>query len=321
MDWNKQLNFDPVEPLISSGNKAIEYFTNRDLLEEKVESIETLWELSEVKKIVSRQRDDGSWKYPGGNKDIRSPENYDQLETFRTLGELVEKYGLNKEHEALQKAAGFLFHFQTDEGDFRGIYNNQYSTTYSPAIMELLIKAGYQNDPHIIKGFKFLLDMRQSDGGWAIPLRTVGMNLKEALDNPNPILPDKSRSFSHLATAMVLRAFAAHPEYQKSDAAISAGKLLISRFFKSDKYPDRRDKRYWERVSFPFWFADIVSALDSLYYLGFNRDNPQIKRALNFLSDKQNKNGGFDLKLVRGSDKDLPHWISLAICRLFKHYY
>ena len=113
--------------------------------------------------------------------------------------------------------------------------------------------------------------MRQEDGGWTIPFRTSGMNLKEALGKNEPISTDQSKPFSHLVTGMVLRAFAAHPEYRESDEAREAGELLASRFFKPDKYPDRRDKKYWERVSYPFWFTDIVSALDSLSLLGFTK--------------------------------------------------
>ncbi len=131
MVWKEHFKVDPTDILMSSKNEALKYFTRRDLLDEKVKSIKTLWELPEVEKILRRQQDNGSWKYPGGKKDIRLPENYDQLETYRNLGELVEKYGFNKDHKALQKAAEFLFQFQSDEGDFRGIYNNQYSTTYT----------------------------------------------------------------------------------------------------------------------------------------------------------------------------------------------
>ncbi len=321
MVWKGQLKIDPTEVLLSSKNESITYFTKRDLLDEKVKSIKILWNLPEVTKILRRQKKDGSWEYPGGKDKIRSKENYNQVETYRILMYLIEKYGFNREHESIKKAAEFLFKFQTDEGDFRGIYNNQYATTYSPVIMELLIKAGYEDDPHIIKGFKWLLSIKQDDGGWTIPFRTVGKNLKDALNDPMPIAPDKSKPSSHLVTGMVLRAFAAHPEYRKSDEAKKAGELLISRFFKADEYPDRKAKEFWQRVSYPFWFTDIISALDSLTYLGFNTDNPNIKEGLNFLKKKQDKNGLFDLHIVRGGDRDNKYWICLAICRLFKRYF
>lgn len=319
--WRNEFKVDPVPPLLNMENDALNYFTKRDLLVQDLESIEILWNSSPAKKIINKQQEDGSWKYSGGQKDIRSEENYNQLETFRILGELVEKFGFNRDHDSIEKAAQFLFQFQTGEGDFRGIYGHQYATTYSPAIMELLIKAGYEKDTHILKGFNWLLSIRQDDGGWAIPFRTVGKNIKEALNSPHPIEPDKTKPFSHLVTAMVLRAFAAHPEYRKSGEARKAGSLVISRFFKNDKYADRKDKSYWERVGFPFWFTDIITALDSLYYLGFTAENEQIKKALDFLKEKQNDDGTFDLKITRGRDKDLPYWICLAVCRLFKRYY
>lgn len=318
MPWQEELKLNPV-PVLLKKNEAIKYFTLRDLLDKKVESIEILWELPAVKKSLKKQKSNGSWKYPSEGK--ISQVDYTQYQTYLILSELVEKYGLNKNHESLKKAADYLFEFQTDEGDFRGIYANQYSTTYSPAIMEILIKAGYGDDPRIFKGFEWLLSIRQDDGGWALPFRTRGKNLGEAYQSREVIPADKSRPFSHVVTGMVLRAFAAHPHYRKSTAAKKAGELLISRFFMPDKYADRKSKDFWERVSFPFLYTQIVAALDSLYYLGFSKSKPEIKNALNFLRQKQVENGTFDLKVTRGSDKDLNYWICLSVCRLFKRYY
>jgi hypothetical protein len=94
-NWRKELRVDPIPSLISAKNKAIEYFTRRDILNEKVEPIETLWELPEVRRILHRQQEDGSWKYPGGGKEhLRSQGDYNQIETYRNLGILIEKYGL-----------------------------------------------------------------------------------------------------------------------------------------------------------------------------------------------------------------------------------
>lgn len=316
-----RLETDPTKLLLSCNNPSIEYFTRRDLLEEQVEGVETLWELKPVSRILKKQQEDGSWKYPGKiRRDLRSREGYGQFETYKTLGLLVEKYGLNRDHHQIQKAAEYLFSCQTLEGDFRGIYGNQYAPTYSPAIMELLIKAGYENDKHIEKGFQWLLSMRQKDGGWIIPFRSSAINLKEALTADNPNLPDLSKPFSHLVTGMVLRAFAAHSKYREFKEARKAAELLVSRFFIADKYPDRKGKKYWERVSYPFLFTDIISAMDSLSFLGFTRENHHIQDGLDFLSNRQNDEGLFDLKIVRGSDKDLKYWICLAICRLFKRY-
>jgi hypothetical protein len=296
------------------------FFTRCDLQSEKVDHIETLWELPAVKEIVSNQQPDGSWRYNGGKPSIRSQLDYNQLETYRIVGELVEKYGFNNCNNALRKAAGFLFRFQTQEGDFRGIYGNQYSPNYSAAIMELLIKSGYQNDFRIEKGFRWLLSSRQNDGGWAIASRTRNVKITDVLSNAETMRPDTSKPFSHLVTGVVLRAFAAHPKYRQSDEAKAAGELLASRFFKKDVYPDRATVDFWTKFSYPFWFTDLLSSLDSLSLLGFRMMEPQIKKAVDWFINSQSENGLWKVPLLRGKDKDLNLWIALAICRVIKRF-
>ena len=207
--WSNQLNYNPVPSLLGSGNEAITLFTKRDLLDNTV-SIENLWRLPESKRVLRRQKPSGSWVYPGGNKDIRTQENYNQIETYRNLRILVKQYGFNRKHPAIQKAVDYLFTFQTQEGDFRGIYGNQYSPNYSAGITELLIKASYEQDHRINKVFEWLLSIRQEDGGWAIPFRTQKHKLDAITTDSMTISPDKSKPFSHMVTGVVLRAFAVH---------------------------------------------------------------------------------------------------------------
>ena len=282
-----------------------------------------LWDLPEACRVLGKQSPDGSWRYPGGKRAIRSQENYDQLETFRQLGILVEKFRLTRQHSSVERAATYLLSFQTDEGDLRGIYGNQYATTYVGAILEVLIKAGYADDPRIAKALAWLLAMRQRDGGWAIPVRTVGVPFPEFTDvkrHPQPLAPDRSKPSSHLVTGMVLRAFSAHPAWLKATEVRQAGGLLANRLYKRDAYADRRDVSYWERVSFPFWFTDIVSSLDTLSRLGFDPDTPTISAALARLQELQRADGTFAFKLLRAKDKDLPLWICLAVCRSLKRW-
>ena len=134
-------------------------------------------------------------------------------------------------------------------------------------------------------------------------------------------LTDHSKPSAWLVTGCVLRAFAAHPEFRKTKEAKVAGELLASRFFKRDKYSDRQAVNFWTRFTFPFWFTDLLSSLDSLSYIGFSVDNPQIKEALDWFTNNQEENGKWNLKLQKGKDKDLPLWMGLAICRVFKRFY
>ncbi|MBY9004359.1 MAG: terpene cyclase/mutase family protein [Candidatus Lokiarchaeota archaeon] len=319
--WKEQFKHDPLTPLISSKNEAITYFTKRDLLEETVEAIEMLWDLPSAIKIIKKQQEDGSWRYPAWKTKLNEPENYNLLETYRQLGFLVEKYGFSNEHETIKKAAEYIFSCQTDEGDIRGFYGTQYSPNYAAAITELLIKAGYENNPRVESVLKWLLSMRQEDGGWAIAMRTNNAKYLDVVNNPISFEPDKKKPFSHMVTGIVLRAFAAHSQYRKNESVKIAGELLTSRFFKSDKYSDRRVVDYWTKVSFPFWWTDIVSSLDSLSLLGFTKSHQQIKLALEILIDKQSESGMWDLKLLKTKDKNLSLWINLAICRIFSRFY
>ena len=329
MNWQNHLRVDPIPPLLASGNPAIAFFARRDLLREEAGPVEALWELPDAQRILRKQRDDGRWVY--GNKKSKAQYplvDYDQLETFRNVGFLVEKFGFHRRHPAIERAAEFLFAHQTDEGDFRGIYGTEYVPSYSPAIMELLIKAGYADDPRIETGFRWLLSMRQDDGGWAAPMRTQGISntityWREMQENPGrpPLPPERSKPFSHMLTGMVLRAFAAHPFYRHAPEAKAAGRLLASRFFRPDKYVDRGTSEYWEKVTFPFWFTDIVSALDSLSLLEFTPDDPGIGEALDWLRDRQGDDGLFALKGLKGAGETaFAHWMCLAICRMLERF-
>ncbi len=318
--WLNKLKYNPIEPLLESDNRAILLSVQRDLLDKTV-PVEDLWHQSEPQRILRKQRTDGSWSYPGGKDSIRTQENYNQLETYRNLGILVEEFGFNNKHPAIHKTAEYLFTFQTSEGDFRGIYGNQYSPNYSAGIAELLIKAGYENDARIERVFKWLLTIRQKDGGWAIPFRTQNHKIDVISACSKTIEPDSSKPFSHMVTGVVLRAFAAHPAYSRSKEAHQAGELLVSNLFEKDNYPDRAAPGYWLRFSFPFWFTDLISALDSLSRLGFSREI-QIDNALKWFAGNQQENGLWELKILKGQNKDvLQLWLALAICKIFKRFY
>ena len=272
-------------------------------------------------KLVENQQGNGSWRYHGGNERIRSGEDYDQIETYRILRVLVEEYAMSKRHPSLARAAEYLFAHQTAEGDFRGICGNQYMPYYSAAMMELLIKAGYGDDPRVSRGFRWLLSMRQDDGGWAFPMRTLGKRLTPEVFRSQPIEPDRSKPFSHLATGNVLRAFAAHPKYRRSPEAKAAADLLASSFFKPDNYPDRQAPSFWTSFSFPFWFTDLISALDSVTLIAPGK-NVHVSEGIDWLVSRQRNSGLWNLRLRAMAREETPnHWISLAVCRILKRFF
>ncbi len=161
--------------------------------------------------------------------------------------------------------------------------------------MALLIQAGYADDPRIEKGFQWLLSMRQDDQGWTIPLITHKLDRETQYrltsEYAEPLEPDRSKPFSHNWTGMVLRAFAVHPKYCHSEAAHVAAQLLKSRFFQADSYTSYQAASYWVRFEYPFWWNNLVAALDTVSRIGLSREDDQIEQALTWLSEHQENDG------------------------------
>jgi hypothetical protein len=321
--WARHLRVDPLPALVSGDDLALAHAAKRELLEQDAGPLTALWSLPVVEKLLRRQRDDGGWSYPGGGiPKHRATEDYDQIETYRNLGILVEKYAATRKLPAVGKAAEFLFARQTDEGDFRGIYGRQYTPNYTAGILELLVKAGYGRDARVSRCFRWLMQIRQADGGWAIPMVTVhGRWHQPSLSRP-PLAPVRDRPSSHMVTGIVLRAFAAHPQRRRAVAARRAARLLADRLFTRDVYPGRDTPEFWTHCVFPFWFTDIVSALDSLTLLGIGPDHPKVHQALEWLAASQKADGLFHVMPMRGGTREAGlRWITLAACRAMKRAY
>jgi hypothetical protein len=318
-NWQNRLEIDPIPALLSTEDEALVALTRRDLLEETVDSVEMLWQLPTAHKIVRKQLEDGSWRYPGKGT-CEAWANYELLETYRQLRVLVEMYGFNRTHPVVQRAAEYVFSCQTEEGDIRGILGNQYIPYYHGAIVELLVKAGYADDKRTERGLEWLLSVRQEDGGWLIPMQAIPPKEKtEEMWRGAPIPPDRSRPHAHMATGMVLRAFAAHPTYRRSEEIRPAGELLKSRFFKPDKYNDRRGSSYWTKFQYPFWWTSLLTALDTLSLMGFTMEDPDIMKGLDWFISEQEEDGLWPNGYGSGSRVTRERrWIGLAVCRVLK---
>jgi hypothetical protein len=149
--------------------------------------------------------------------------------------------------------------------------------------------------------------------------------LKLTSTEMEPVLPDRKQPFSHNWTDMVLRAFAAHPDYRHAPEAVTAGRLLKTSFFQKDTYTSYQSARYWTR--FAFWWPNLLTSLESLAWLGFTGNDADIKKGLNWFVDNQQPDGLWLLD----NDKTSPVmnrkyqeekcWLGLAICRMLKKFF
>jgi hypothetical protein len=329
-NWRTQFKYDPIPILLESKNEAVIFFARRDLLGEDAGPVEKIWELPEARKILKGQQQDGSWAPKG--KAEGPGVKYALAETWRQLRYLIDQYQMDRSHPAIQRAAEYLFSCQSGEGDIRGILANQYAPYYTGAILYLLIKAGYTDDPRVEKGIRWLLRMRQDDGGWMIG--SPGMahrTWKEVLiltsewnDEPERDF-DKTLPFSAAGTGMAIRALAVHPVYWRSEEAVKAANLLKSKFFKKDNWSWYEHPDNWVRFQFPYWWNHLISALDMISRIGLPREDADIRNALDWLIDHQKADGLWKVSystIHKNPDDSKTTeerlWITLCICRIFK---
>ena len=324
--WRRQLRFDPVPALLGSEDEALGHFVRRDLCEEDVGPVCRLWRLPGAQRILRKQQPDGSWDRSVSQKKHEAI-NYGLIETWKEFRFLVEVYGFNREDSSTARAAEFILSCQTEDGDIRGMLANQYAAYYTGALLSLLIKAGYEGDPRIENGFRWLLSMRQDDLGWSEALITLDLSratlYRLTSQVAEPVVPDRSRPFSHNSTGMVLRAFAAHSRHRRSEAARTAARLQKSRFFRPDPSTSYQAASYWVRFQYPFWWNSLVAALDSISLIDPSRDEP-MEKALTWLIGHQEEDGLWKASYADDKEPDNAKtratrlWVSLAICRVLR---
>ncbi|MGB8953510.1 MAG: prenyltransferase/squalene oxidase repeat-containing protein, partial [Candidatus Aminicenantales bacterium] len=275
-----------IEFILARGNLPILFWLKNDILNVPVDrERKNLCKYGSRIRILESQRSDGSWLRRKSGHGIHGEKTDLLIETLKNLHKLYD-YGCSRKEERVQRSIDFLYSFQMKEGDFRGVHLTEYTPTLHALALEILCQFGLDEDQRMQNGFRWLLTHRQRDGGWAIPYRTLSKRqLKSHWQSTNrkrtrPIKPDKSKPFSHFVTGVVLRALAESPTWKESKETRKAGELLLSRFFKGDKYEDRQPPFFWEEISYPFWTTNILSSLDALSKIGFQADNEKIAQAL-----------------------------------------
>jgi hypothetical protein len=142
--------------------------------------------------------------------------------------------------------------------------------------LSALCRAGLEGDKRVEKGFQYLLERRQDDGGWA----WRGVRTESA-----------ARPSSHLITGMVLRAFASSAARKGTREARRAAELLATRFLQPDRYPDRKEASHWEILSEPRFYTDVLDALDTVTAIGLGKENSGVRTAEAYLRSRQSSDG------------------------------
>jgi hypothetical protein len=90
---------------------------------------------------------------------------------------------------------------------------------------------------------------------------------------------------------MVLRAFASSKDRRTGREARRAAELLATRFLQPDRYEDRKAPSYWEILTEPRFYTDVLDALDTITSIGLGKENSGVRTAEAYLRSRQAKDG------------------------------
>jgi hypothetical protein len=289
---------DPIPRLLREGSPSVLARIRRDLIDDsEAPALPEIWAYPEVKATVKKMDKNGSYAPKAPDKALGGPRFAAALSTLRMVDRLAD-LGVRVDLEGnsasdsppvkppaeLKKSVDFLLSSQESDG---GIADLALADTpkgrakmvalhFQGWAMSALCRLGFETDPRVEKGLQFLLERRQDDGGWA----WRGVRTDSA-----------ARPSSHLVTGMVLRAFASAVSRRGSREARRAAELLATRFLQPDRYPDRKAPGYWEVLTEPRFYTDVLDALDTVTAIGLGKENSGVRTAEAYLRSRQSPDG------------------------------
>jgi hypothetical protein len=282
--WRARLGRDPVPILLREGSPALVARVRRDVIDdEEAPRGQEVLAYPEVKAFLRKQEKGGAFPAKPPEKTLGPAKFARAVATLRALERLAE-LGLDKAHESVSSAAELLLSSQADDGGLADLALAETPEARPRAVavhfhgwaLAALCRAGYDTDPRVDRGFRYLLANRQADGGWA----WRGVRTDSA-----------ARPSSHLVTGMALRAFAASPTRKSSREARRAAELLATRFLQPDRYPDRKAATFWEQIGEPRFYTDVLDALDGVTAVGLGKENSGVRTAEAYLRSRQASDG------------------------------
>ncbi|MDX2023314.1 MAG: hypothetical protein SF187_23975 [Deltaproteobacteria bacterium] len=286
--WRARLAQDPIPRLLREGSPAVVARVRRDLMEDdEAPTVADIWAYKEVQAFAKKIAKTGCLPPKPVEKAMGGAKFAAAVAGIKTIDKLAD-YGVRADdgpkQTPLHKAADFLLSSQGEDGGIADLTMGETPADPGkmPAIhfqgwaVSALCRAGFDDDPRVDQAFAFLLANRQNDGGWA----WRGVRTDSA-----------ARPSSHLITGMVLRAFASSKKRKTSREARRAAELLATRFLQPDRYPDRKEPKYWEDIQEPRVFVDVADALDSVTSVGLGKENSGVRTAEAYLRGRQAEDG------------------------------
>ena len=287
--WRARLASDPIPRLLREGTPSVLARVRRDLIDDsEAPTAREIAGYREVQAVLRKMEGDGSYLPRAPEKGMGSERFAVCLATVRALDRLAD-LGLRVEDEGgatpqLRKMAEVILASQASEGGIADLALAETPNARAKTValhfhgwaISALCRTGFEADPRVEKGFDLILSQRQDDGGWA----WRGVRTDSA-----------ARPSSHLVTGMVLRAFASSSQRCTSREARRAAELLATRFLQPDRYEDRKAPFYWEILTEPRFYTDVLDALDTITSVGLGKENSGVRTAEAYLRSRQSSDG------------------------------
>jgi hypothetical protein len=282
--WRARLGRDPVPILLREGSDALVSRVRRDLIDDdEAPAAAEILTYAEVKAFLRKQDKQGAFPAKPPEKTLGPAKFARAVATLRALERMAD-YGLRRSEEAVARAADLLLGSQDSDGGIGDLTLGETPEARGKAVaihfqgwaLSVLCRTGFDDDPRVERGFRYLLANRQADGGWA----WRGVRTDSA-----------ARPSSHLVTGMALRAFASSPTRRTSREARRAAELLATRFLQPDRYPDRKAPAFWEQIGEPRFWTDVLDALDGVTAVGLGKENSGVRTAEAYVRGRQNPDG------------------------------
>jgi len=313
--WRARLARDPIPALLREGPPSLSARIRRELIDDDEAPRGTeLLAYVDVKAFLKKQGTKGDFPAKPIEKALGSDKFASVIGTVRALERLAE-LGLDTSEAPVAKAAEFVLASQSKDGGIAALSIGETKDEKGkmPAVhfqgwaLAALCRAGWDAEPRVVEGFKFLLQWRQADGGWA--WRGVRCD-------------SSARPSSHLITGMALRAFAASPSRRSSREARRAAELLATRFLQPDRYPDRKAPSYWEQLAEPRFYVDMLDALDTVTAVGLGKENSGVRTAEAYVRGRQSADGLWypggppevataRVATVAAKDREVARWLTV----------
>jgi hypothetical protein len=286
--WRARLASDPIPRLLREGSPSVIARLRRDLIDDsEAPGLADVWEYAEVQALAKTIGRSGAVPPSAEEKALGSARFAAALAAVRMIDRLAD-LAVRAENGAapapLERLVGFLLSSQEEDGGIADLTLGEMPKSRAKEValhfqgwaVAALCRVGFEADPRVEKGFRYLLDRKQDDGGWA----WRGVRTDSA-----------ARPSSHLITGMVLRAFAAAANLKTSREARRAAELLATRFLQPDRYPDRKEPVHWELLSEPRLYTDVLDALDTVTAIGLGKENSGVRTAEAYLRSRQASDG------------------------------